>query len=183
MFGNPTYDPTYWGHRYHRDARRLRVIASTTQAAFYRPPSPLTRMMTKRENVQSAGAFPVGFIATTTTTTTGYLKIPPPAIPLRRETFPDFLAGRLDWASWKSSVAGKATDWPWGEACVMTEASCPRTHVGHLKLHLPLNLNCGTCECKLEPRGWAPVLATKSVVESASSGSLRSREENRFHDT
>lgn len=34
----------------------------------------------------------------------------------------------------------------------MTEAPCPRTYVGYLKLHLPLNLNCESRECKLNSR-------------------------------
>lgn len=69
-------------HRYHHDARRLLRRENLSSLLSSPPPSslPLTRM-TKRENVQSARAFPAGFIATTTS----YLKIP---LPPRRSCNP-----------------------------------------------------------------------------------------------
>lgn len=68
----------------------------------------------------------------------------------------------------------------------MTEASCPRTHVGYLKLLLPLNLNCGTRECKLDLRAGVERVGVyirdkerrrESVVEG-----VKERGEDRFHD-
>lgn len=56
----------------------------------------------------------------------------------------------LDWPSRKSGVAGKATDWPWGEACVVTRVSRPDAPYVGRKLHLRVFWRTrGTRACKL----------------------------------